>query len=140
MRINRYSSLPIPFGRDTRVLEVWTGRICDWRYWDNTDVLFVDTSLKSGEKEFAPTPELLWPYKQGIVSKDEYEQVFLNLTRKRFQRNPDPWYWLIHQQKICLACYCKEGEFCHRHLLKEMIRKLCKREGIQFIDRGEPIW
>ncbi|WP_107333904.1 hypothetical protein [Klebsiella pneumoniae] len=125
---------------DFKQLEVWTGRIPDWRKWEELDILFVDTTLKSGEKIFAPTPELLWPYKQGIVNQAEYVEIYYKLTRERFKRDPEPWIWLINQGRICLACYCGHDCFCHRHLLKDILAKLCKKERIRFIDRGEPVW
>lgn len=139
MRSDRFKELPT-LGRPQRTLEVFTNRIADRHKWKDTDVLFYDITLKSGDLVFAPTPELLWPYKQGIINDQEYVDVFNRLTRTRFRKDPDPWYWLINQRRICLACYCTHGKFCHRHLVKGMLHKLCAREGIIFIDGGEPIW
>lgn len=124
----------------SRTLEVYTTRISDWREWHNSDVLFYDITLKSGDVVFAPPPELLYPYKQGLIKSREYGEIYYRLLRERFRNDPEPFYWLIKQEAIALACYCKHGVFCHRHLLKRPLRKLCEQEGITFIDRGEPIW
>lgn len=121
-------------------LEVWTGRIQDWRYYEGTDILFYDTTLKSGDLNFAPSPELLWPYKRGEYNDAEYTEIFYQLTRERYRVNPEPWEWLIQQERICLACYCRTGKFCHRHLLKRPLAGLCQRNGIRFLDRGELVW
>ena len=87
--------------RSFKQLEVWTGRIPDWRVWEGLDIVFVDTTLKSGIKDFAPTPELLWPFKQGIVSEAEYVDIYYRLTRERFIKNPEPWLCLINHERIC---------------------------------------
>ncbi|QDB71218.1 hypothetical protein CPT_Moabite_188 [Serratia phage Moabite] len=124
----------------TQILEVFTGRIQDWREWHNSDVLFYDITLKSGDRVFAPSAELLYPYKQGLINSREYGEIYYRLLRQRYRKDPEPFEWLIRQRRIALTCYCGHGKFCHRHLLKRPLRKLCEKEGILFIDRGEPQW
>lgn len=121
-------------------LDVWTGRVNDWRHYQNTDILFFDCTLKTGDIRFAPTGELLWPYKRGEYTDEEYTAIYYQITRERFRDDPEPWLWLIRQERICLACYCRPGKFCHRHLLVDILEKLCQREGIRLIRRGELIW
>lgn len=121
-------------------LEVYTARISDWRHWRNTDVLFLDTTLMSGDLTFAPTGDILWPYKRGEIDEDTYTERYYRTLQQRIQNDYRPWKWLVYQEAVCLACYCQRGKFCHRHLLKRPVKYICDQEGIAFLDRGEIVW
>lgn len=123
-----------------RVLHVFTGRVSDHRHWRGIDTLFLDTTLMSGDPVFAPTGNILWPYKRGEINEDQYTQGFYRVIKQRIEEDYKPWHWLINQESVCLACYCAHGKFCHRHLLKRPIEYLCRKEGIKYIDEGEPLW
>lgn len=121
-------------------LNVFTGRVSDWRRWQQTDVLFLDVTLLSGDLVFAPTGDILWPYKRGEISDQTYTEQFDKLLYNRMCIDERPWHWLINQEAVCLACYCSSGKFCHRHLLKRPIRYQCEKHDIMFIDQGEILW
>lgn len=118
-------------------LEVFTIQIAKHRLLFRTDIEFIDTTVKSGEKVFAPSTELLWAYKCGHLSEAEYIDRFYKLCRQRYRRDPEPWLRLLRRGRVALACYCRDGEFCHRHLLVDILEKLCRSEGIAFYYGGE---
>lgn len=120
-----------------RTLEVFTIQISKHRILNGTDIYFIDTSLKSGEKLFAPSPEILWGYKAGHLSTREYYTRYMRLIRDRFRRNPEPFLELLNMGKIALACYCRADQFCHRLILRNILERLCIREGIEFYYGGE---
>lgn len=121
-------------------LEIFTGRISDWRHWQNTDVLFLDITLMSGDLTFAPTGATLWPYKRGEIDEDAYTESYYRTLQERIRNDYRPWRWLLQQESVCLSCYCQHGKFCHRHLLKRPLKYLCSQEGIEFRDMGEIVW
>lgn len=123
-----------------KTLTVFTGRIADRRKWEGTDVHVRDITLLSGDKTFAPTPELLWPHKQGLITTVEYQRIFLDITRNRYRRDPEPWLDMVHLGRVCLLCYCGHDKFCHRHLVKWQLMRICEKEDIEFIDGGEVEW
>lgn len=121
-------------------LNVFTGRVSDWRRWQNTDVLFLDVTLMTGDLVFAPTGDILWPYKRGEISDQEYTEQYDRLILNRIRNNEGPWRWLLDQEAVCLSCYCQHGKFCHRHLLKRPVRYMCELHDVTFIDQGEILW
>lgn len=87
----------------------------------------LDITVKSGNKIFAPTWDMVTGYKKGSMSKEEYTQKYLVMMRKSYKKFPMLWERILREHtKIALACYCEPGEFCHRHLLKEMMFKVAK--------------
>lgn len=105
---------------------IWTVQIAQWRKVDRDTISFFDITVKSGDRSFAPTWNLLKGYKDGAVSEDEYTRVYLELMRERISANKDHFVNTLlslteDKQSIALACYCPQGKFCHRHLLSEVI-------------------
>jgi uncharacterized protein YeaO (DUF488 family) len=120
-----------------KVLEVFTIQISRHRLLRRTDIEFFDCTVKSGDKIFAPTTELLWAYKCGHLTAAEYTDRYYRLCRQRFRKDPQPWLALLGKGRVALACYCRDGAFCHRHLLVDILEKLCRSEGIRFYYGGE---
>jgi uncharacterized protein YeaO (DUF488 family) len=74
--------------------------------------------------DIAPSKELLYDYIHIGISQEEYTKRFNQeissrpkaqeiLAELRSKHNQG--------QTITLLCKCEEGEFCHRHLIKQMI-------------------
>jgi uncharacterized protein YeaO (DUF488 family) len=75
-------------------------------------------------RDLAPSKELLYDYIHSGISQEEYierfnpeissrpkaQEALAELRRKHNQG-----------QTITLLCKCEEQEFCHRHLVKQMI-------------------
>lgn len=65
-------------------------------------------------KQFAPTWDMVWGYKQGRLSQEEYT------ARYRFLLNSvekPRWEELLARRRVVLVCFCQAGAFCHRLLL-----------------------
>src|SRR5574338_497392 len=75
-------------------------------------------------RELAPTKELLKDYKEGKVSQTQFKTRFLK------QMNSDDASMqtiqtlskLAKKSSVTLLCYEPDEEFCHRHLLADMIK------------------
>lgn len=100
---------------------------------------FTDITVKSGEKCFAPSWNLLMSYKDGVIDEVEYTRQYLDLMRKSYIHNRAVWDALISKSEVTLCCYCAAGSFCHRLILKDILHKICQKRGVEFIDAGEVV-
>lgn len=111
------------------MIQIYTSNYAKARKMDTTKFLLVSISIfaPKGWKGmhvtgFAPTLTLLNKYHQGL-STQEYETEY----RKHITRlnNMHALFEMMarkaHGRDIVLLCYEKEGEFCHRHILSDMV-------------------
>jgi len=83
-----------------------------------------DITVKSGNKIFAPTWNIVMDYKNNIITAEEYTKEYHNLMVKSYYNNLNEWNKLLNEEQITLVCFCKSGDFCHRLLLAEYLSKL----------------
>ena len=118
-------------------MQLWTIQLARWRIAEKQNIPLIDTTAKSGIHTFAPLWSDVKAYKEGILSEVEYTDRYLELMRQSYRRTPDVWHSLIARDQVAIACYCTPGKFCHRHLLKDILDKLCTHRQISFEYRGE---
>lgn len=99
------------------MVEIWTAHI----NIDDPDRL--NTTVKSGEKTFAPTWDMVMGHKRRILSDEEYTKKYIELMRKSLKENPQRWQEVLSMKRVVLVCYCQEGKFCHRILLAKILQK-----------------
>jgi len=99
-------------------MKVWTGRVG----YAGSDGL--DVTVKSGNKAFAPTWDMVMGHKRGQMSDSEYVERYYTLMRRSYREQRQTWDWLLSQDEVTLLCYCAKGKFCHRTLLAEILVKL----------------
>lgn len=116
---------------------VYTIQLGQWRHARDRCVPLLDVTVKSGIKELAPTWELLQRYRSKQTTAEEYTVEFYTLMRESYRTDPMQWASILDTAEIALACYCKAGDFCHRHLLVDMIEKQALAKGIPFFRGGE---
>jgi len=104
----------------------------------NKDDRYLDITVKSGDKAFAPTWGMVMKHKQGIITDDEYTSLYTDMMRNSYQKNRHRWDELLSLDEVILACYCKADSFCHRYLLRDMLVK-CGAEYIGEIHTPEDI-
>lgn len=123
-------------------MELYTIQIAQWREAKARGVTFIDTTVKSGHKELAPTWEMVYLSKNSTDENREanhrvYTDLYKAIVVRSYKTNPDFWHSLLANDKLAIGCYCKEGVFCHRHILKDFIAFLCKGLKIPFVYLGE---
>jgi hypothetical protein len=118
-------------------MEVWTIQIAQWRLAQQLDITLIDTTVKSGNPAFSPTWEMVSAYKNGCIGEEEYSIHYNILIREKWITHRNAFEEVLALPKVALACYCKAGDFCHRHLLKRAFSKIASQRGIPFIDHGE---
>jgi len=93
------------------------------------DSRYIDITVKSGDKAFAPTWKMVMGSKQDRITDEEYTNQYTELMRQSYKVNRERWNEVLNLDEVILACYCKADSFCHRYLLKDMLVK-CSAEYI----------
>ncbi len=101
------------------------------------DITIINASVKSGHRWLAPTWGLLMAYKRKEITEEEYTQKFQELMRYRYRRYRNLFEAMAKREHVAFGCYCKAGEFCHRHLLIGMFERICNNYDIPFHYNGE---
>ena len=92
----------------------------------------------------APTAKDAWFLGLTPLTEADYEERYLEILRTRYRRNPDyllsvfmlPGLFFVRPETT-LTCYCKAGEYCHRHLAAEVLGKIALRHGVALLGGGE---
>lgn len=75
-------------------------------------------------RRLAPSSELLLSYKAGTVGEDEYIRRYKAETLSAF--DPRKMYGSLFEyfggRDICLVCFERPEDFCHRHIVAEWFR------------------
>jgi hypothetical protein len=102
------------------------------------DPRYLDTTVKSGDKAFAPTWKMVMGVKEGRISEEEYTREYLDRMRESYRNNRQRWDEVLGMDEVLLACYCPAGSFCHRYLLRDMLVK-CGAEYAGEVRKPEDI-
>lgn len=119
------------------MVTIYTVQMAKWRKCKELGIELIDTTVKSGDPIFAPTWDIVSAVKEGRITPEQYTEVYLELMRKSFKEHRDAWLALLSKPVIAIACYCKTGAFCHRHLLLSYLEKACQFFGIPYTLAGE---
>lgn len=101
------------------------------------DVVFVDTTVKSGMQAFAPSWDIVMNHKRGVITDDQYIAVYQSMMRHSYANDRSTWLDLCSHPKVAIGCYCGAKHFCHRHLLAVYLKKVCLANNIPFTYCGE---
>jgi len=119
-------------------MKLFTIQMSKWREARNREILFIDTTVKSGDALFAPTWDMVMGHKQGTMSDEEYTQRYRQMMIQSWIHNRPRWEQLLRSdEQVAIACYCPPGKFCHRHLLKGIFQELSGQLGVPFEYYGE---
>jgi len=80
--------------------------------------------------EYAPTQEILNNYRNKNIDWKEYENLYINLIKKR---KVEQLLNANELDKSCLLCSESEATFCHRRLLAEYLKKKIKLLSIKHL-------
>ena len=118
--------------------KVFTMQVGKWRLAKDRDIKIMDTTVKSGYSIFAPTWDMVLGHKNGSMDDDTYSRLYRDMLVRSWTENRQKWMdFLQSDDQFALACYCKAGVFCQRHLLIKFLSQLCKQLGIHFEYYGE---
>lgn len=117
-------------------MKLYTIQLSKWRKAESLGIPLLDVTVKSGDKTFAPTWDFLMEYKKDL-NENRYIEKFIPLMRLSYKDNKQRWLEVCKMDQIAIACYCRSGKFCHRHILVDMFRKVCESNNIEFEYKGE---
>lgn len=120
-------------------MKIYTIQLGKWRRAKELGIELIDTTVKSGEPEFAPTWEMVKGVKEGTLSEGDYTKQYIQLMKESMLANRAKWEALIAKEEFALACYCKSGCFCHRYILKDIVSTVARTRGIPVEYCGEII-
>jgi hypothetical protein len=119
-------------------MDIYTIAIPQWRKAKANSVELFDITVKSGFEPFAPEASVLWAYKRGEVSDDQYTELYLTRLRALFRASPEVFEeFLSRPGPIAVACYCTAGKFCHRHIFLAFIREIAEDNNYDISYLGE---
>jgi uncharacterized protein YeaO (DUF488 family) len=90
----------------------------------------LDITVKSGDKTFAPTWDLVMAYKKGHIAWAEYRERYTTLMRASYREHKARWLEVLGMDCVTLCCYCRPGEPCHRTILAEFLAAVGKANNI----------
>ena len=79
----------------------------------------IDTTVKSAQgiwRAFAPQYAMVMGHKAGTVSDAQYMAHYAPILDRV---SAVVWDTLAERETQCLLCYCRDGRFCHSHLIIE---------------------
>lgn len=121
-------------------IDLFTVQMARWRQLKERNIELIDTTAKSGNRAFAPSWDMVLNHKQQNLSDEAYTAAYVDRMRYSYLHYPEDWNRLLGAQgPVAIACYCSSvpGTFCHRHILKDIIEKICLSRGIPFRYYGE---
>lgn len=113
-------------------MEVYTYQLANWRKVKAMGILYMDTTIKSGDWMLAPTWALLCAYRYNNLGDQGYTEAYNQLLEERLEQYPEYFEELFNLDVLAVGCYCRPGKFCHRKLLVEFFKR-----HTECIDRGE---
>jgi hypothetical protein len=118
-------------------MEVYTIQMGQHRKAKELGIELIDTTVKTGIPAFAPTWDMVLKSKDGSLSHEDYTSMYRDMMLRSYMTNQTAWLGLLQKSKIAIACYCKAGDFCHRHLFIKYLEGVCKSRNIPFTNMGE---
>lgn len=116
---------------------IFTIQMSRWRYARDLNIPIIDITAKSGIETFAPAWDNLKLYKQGQMSDWEYSLRYYSKVIPTTDSKSSDWSLLKKNKTFALACYCKPGEFCHRHLFSVLAATYLQSLGNRVVQMGE---
>ena len=119
---------------------IYTGRVQQHRVYLNLGYVFIDTTVKSGNKLFAPTWDMVMGHKDGTISDEEYLARYRPMMTLSYNNNKQMWVDILTSNApLVLCCYCKHGVFCHRHSLYSYFQHVANHLKLDVTFPGELI-
>lgn len=117
-------------------MELYTCQMSKHREAAKRGIPFLDVTVKSGNRQFAPTWDFLMKFKKD-QNEEAHIESFIPLMRENFKENKHYWIDILKQDELVIACYCRKDKFCHRLLLVDIFEKICNHYNIDFEYKGE---
>ena len=99
--------------------------------------MLLDATVKTGDKIFAPSWEIVTDVKSGRITEEEYTRRYTEQMRISYKLHKFHWLEQLKQEHFAIACFCTPGDFCHRHILAKMFESAGNANNIPVKLMGE---
>jgi hypothetical protein len=84
----------------------------------------VDVSFNGGSFVFTPPRPLLFEYRLGRMSPEQFQAEYRRFLEGSFAQHMYNWDMLLESGKIVLVCSCNaKDSSCHRYVLIDFLKK-----------------
>lgn len=118
-------------------MELYTVQLGQWRKVRKLEVELIDTTTKSGNPAFAPGWDIVLPYKAGEITEAQYTAIYMERMALSRVQNTADWDAVVALDRAAIACFCRAGKFCHRHLLIPLFINHGAAQGVTCELKGE---
>ena len=86
---------------------------------------------------FGPSWNLLKSYQGGYITQEKFKERYLTEMRHLYRSTTilKTFAQECIEQDVVLCCYCKQGTFCHRDILKQILEKIIENLNKYNIDK-----
>lgn len=102
-------------------MDIYTFQLGKLEHLVFSDIPLLDTTVKSGVWQLAPTWDMVMGVKSGKITPAQYTERYMAMLTHRYFTDPLFFEWLIAHEKLAVGCYCEAGKFCHRHLIVQFL-------------------
>lgn len=106
-------------------MEVFTFQLAKWRQVKLRGIPYVDTTVKSGHIQLAPSWDIVQGIKTNTITEEEYTTRYNAMLDHWWYRDPEYFDDLLSLPQVAFGCYCKQDVFCHRHLIVSYLQRHC---------------
>lgn len=118
-------------------MELYTIQLGQWRRAKEQGILVLDTTWRNGDVAFSPIKDIVHGYKYSGMSEEQYTFRYHELLDEKIVEHRKAWDHLITLPKVAVACMCRAGVFCHRHVLVPRIVSYGEGRGVVIEYKGE---
>ena len=127
------------------MLKIYTSRV-SYRGEDALDITVKSARTQAG-RLLAPSAAMVFGHKAWKgdkrfqifkpVTDEQYSEAYLKLLRQGYAKSKQVFMDLLEKESLTLCCYCRSGNFCHRHLAAEVLVKIATAHEIACVLAGE---
>ena len=84
----------------------------------------IDVSFNGGNAAFTPPRHLLFDYKMGRLTAEQFQQEYFKFLETSFVEFKYNWDNMLDSEKIVLICSCNADDAsCHRQVIIKFLEK-----------------
>lgn len=118
--------------------KIWTIQLGKWRLAAARDIPLLNITAGSGVQAFAPDMELVMAYKRGLMDEADYTEAYRDRMAQSRLLFPTTWEAMLKDKpRLAVACYCRAGAFCHRHIFVKLLAAYLQEQGKEMSYEGE---
>lgn len=119
-------------------MQLFSLQLSNWRVARDRKIEVIDTTVRSGDRLFSPSWDIVMGSKNGAISWAEYTAAYRQQMLNSWNVEREAWRAFVRRtEPMAIACYCKPGANCHRHLLIGIFREICQASQLPFEYYGE---